>query len=142
MKSKVISFLLPSALCPLLSLNRRLVFIPIALFVWSLWLTILTPWYALANFWENWQVALTMMFGSMVAGATSLGGGAVAFPVFTKLLEIPFQDAKVFSLAIQSVGMGAASLAICLTGIAVEWRVIRWGSLGGNNRNFSGIRVF
>ncbi len=129
-KSKVISSPLPSLKKTLL-LYRRLVFVPIAFFVWSLWLTIRTPWYAVANFLEHWQVALTMMFGSMVAGATSLGGGAVAFPVFTKLLEIPFQDAKVFSLAIQSVGMGAATLAICLTGIPVEWRVIRWGSLGG-----------
>ena len=129
--SKVIYSLLPSALCHLPSLTKRLVFVPIALFVWSLWLAILTPWYAIANFLEHWQVALTMVFGSMVAGATSLGGGAVAFPVFTKILSIPFQDAKVFSLAIQSIGMGAATLAICLTGIPVEWRVIRWGSLGG-----------
>ncbi|MEM9273397.1 MAG: sulfite exporter TauE/SafE family protein [Cyanobacteria bacterium P01_F01_bin.143] len=125
-----------------LLLYRRLVFVPIALFVWSLWLTMLTPWGAIANLLENWQVALTMMFGSMVAGATSLGGGAVAFPVFTKLLEIPFQDAKVFSLAIQSVGMGAATLAICLMGIPVEWRVIRWGSLGGLLGVFLGLAFF
>jgi hypothetical protein len=55
-----------------------------------------------------WVVRLS--FGSMIAGGTSLGGGAVAFPVFTKVLHITPYDAKVFSLAIQSVGMSAASL--------------------------------
>lgn len=72
-----------------------------------------------------------MVFGSAIAGGTCLGGGAVAFPVFTKVLHISPHDAKIFSLAIQSVGMTSASVAICLTGIRVEWRVIRWASLGG-----------
>ncbi|NEO93191.1 MAG: sulfite exporter TauE/SafE family protein [Moorea sp. SIO3G5] len=80
-----------------------------------------------------------MVFGSAIAGGTSLGGGAVAFPVFTKVLHIPPQDAKIFSLAIQSVGMTAASAAICLTGIRVEWRVISWGSLGGFLGIFLGV---
>jgi len=75
----------------------------------------------------------------MVAGGTSLGGGIIAFPVFTKVLHITPYDAKVFSLAIQSVGMSAASLTIWLTGIKVEWRVIRWGSLGGLVGIFVGL---
>jgi len=77
----------------------------------------------------------------MIAGGTSLGGGAVAFPVFTKVLHITPYDAKVFSLAIQSVGMSAASLTICLTGIKVEWRAIRWGSLGGLVGIFMGLGI-
>jgi len=72
-----------------------------------------------------------MLFGSFVAGATSEGGGAVAFPVFTKLLNVNPHDAKVFSLAIQSVGMTSASLLIILLRIPVDWSVIRWASLGG-----------
>jgi len=71
------------------------------------------------------------VFGSFIAGATSEGGGAVAFPVFTKALHIPPQDAKVFSLAIQSVGMTAASLLIIIMRLPVEWRIIRWASLAG-----------
>lgn len=86
---------------------------------------------AFANLAANWEMSLTMVFGSLVAGATSLGGGAVAFPVFTKVLQIGADDAKIFSLAIQSVGMGSATLIIVLTGIRVDWRVIRWGSAGG-----------
>ncbi|MFL6307311.1 MAG: hypothetical protein ACJ72H_27575 [Candidatus Sulfotelmatobacter sp.] len=37
----------------------------------------------------NCRVAVTMIFGSLVGGGTSEGGGAIAFPVFTKLLHIP-----------------------------------------------------
>ena len=79
----------------------------------------------------HWDIALTMVLGSFIAGATSEGGGAVAFPVFTKLLHISPHDTKVFSLAIQSVGMSAASIFIITMRIPVEWRVILWATLGG-----------
>ena len=36
---------------------------------------------------DHWQSALTMVFGSFLAGSSPVGGGAVAFPVFTKLLD-------------------------------------------------------
>ena len=72
-----------------------------------------------------------MVFGSMVAGGTSMGGGAVAFPVLTKVLHIPPHEAKVFSLAIQSIGMTSASLIIMALRIRIEWKVILWVSLGG-----------
>lgn len=102
-----------------------------AIAVWITWLSLLGGKEAFSYLSEYWQIAVTMVLGSAIAGGTSLGGGAVAFPIFTKILHIPPQDAKIFALAIQSVGMTAASVAICLTGIQVEWRVIRWGSLGG-----------
>ena len=102
-----------------------------AIAVWSAWLTINGPGHALANLKDHWEVTVTMVFGSMVAGGTSMGGGAVAFPVLTKWLHVSPYDAKVFSLAIQSVGMGAASLTIVAMRTEVEWRLIRWVSLGG-----------
>ncbi len=103
----------------------------IAMLVWGMLLSV-TGFSEFAQvLGQNWPVALTMVFGSFIAGATSEGGGAVAFPVFTKLLGVSAQDAKVFSLAIQSVGMSAASLTIIALRIPVEWRVIRWVSAGG-----------
>ena len=69
-------------------------------------------------------IMLTMLFGSFVAGSTSLGGGAVAFPVFTKLLSIPAETALVFSLAIQSVGMSSAMLIIFLSKVPVSKKII------------------
>lgn len=72
-----------------------------------------------------------MIFGSFIAGATSEGGGAIAFPVFTKLLHISPQDAKIFAYAIQSVGMGMASITIFLLKIPLAWRIVTWATLGG-----------
>ncbi|MDJ0593798.1 MAG: sulfite exporter TauE/SafE family protein [Pleurocapsa sp. MO_226.B13] len=103
----------------------------VALTVWTVWLIITGPTLALSNLMANWEAAITMIFGSMVAGGTSMGGGAVAFPVFTKVLHVPPSEAKVFSLAIQSIGMSAASLTIVAMKTKVEWRFIRWASLGG-----------
>ncbi|MGD1873519.1 MAG: sulfite exporter TauE/SafE family protein [Mastigocoleus sp.] len=100
-------------------------------FVWTLWLTILSPSKAINNAIAHWEVAVTMIFGSMVAGGTSMGGGAVAFPVLTKWLEVPPGEAKVFSLAIQSIGMSAASLTIIAMKAKMEWKFIFWGTIGG-----------
>jgi len=55
-------------------------------------------------------VALTMVLGSFVAGFTALGGGAVAFPVLTKVLGYSVYDARQFGVMIQSVGMTSASI--------------------------------
>lgn len=79
----------------------------------------------------NWRVAVTMVFGSLVGGGTSEGGGAIAFPVFTKLLHIPAAIARNFSLAIQTVGMGAASLSILYLRIPIERRALLYAGLPG-----------
>ncbi len=124
-------FSLFQAIAKTLSGNRSLrLSLIFALFVWTVWLIVAKPNYALTNLIDNWEVATTMIFGSMVAGGTSMGGGAVAFPVLTKVLHVPPQEAKVFSLAIQSIGMGAASLTIVAMKTPIEWRFIRWAGLG------------
>lgn len=98
--------------------------------IWLLWL-VLGGRFALQSLVNNWRIALTMVFGSLVGGGTSEGGGAVAFPVFTKLLHIPAHQACLFSFAIQSVGMGAASLSILYLKIPIEKRVLVWAGSGG-----------
>ncbi|MDJ1183365.1 sulfite exporter TauE/SafE family protein [Roseofilum casamattae] len=113
------------------SIHKRSIIICIAIAVWTMWLSLLGTQEAISYLMDYWTIAVTMIFGSTVAGGTSLGGGAVAFPVFTKVLQISPDDAKMFSLAIQSIGMTSAAIAIILTGIRVDWRVIRWGSIGG-----------
>jgi uncharacterized membrane protein YfcA len=77
---------------------------------------------------NHWQVSLTMIFGSLVGGGTSEGGGAVAFPVMTKVLAVPAPQARLFTFAIQSVGMGAATTTIVLNRVPVEWKAIRNGA--------------
>jgi uncharacterized membrane protein YfcA len=45
-----------------------------------------------------------MIFGAIVGGATSEGGGAIAFPVMTLALGITPSVARDFSIMIQSCG--------------------------------------
>ena len=112
------------------SANFLFYFIPSLMFLvlWLFYMTLSERFFLMA---QHWQLTLTMAFGSFIAGATSEGGGAVAFPVFTKLLQIPPQIARTFSLAIQMVGMGTASLVIFKYKIPVVKRAIIFSSLGG-----------
>ena len=89
--------------------------------VWAVWVTAAGHWDRIA---DQWAAAVTMAFGSFVAGSTPQGGGAVAFPVFTKLLDVPAEVARSFSLSIQTVGMGTATAAILLRRRAVQWRLV------------------
>ena len=88
---------------------------------WIIAISIADLW---SMFGETWPITLVMILGSFVAGATAEGGGAVAFPVFTKVFGISAQDAKIFAFMIQSVGMTTAGLFIFLKRIPVLWSVI------------------
>ena len=90
--------------------------------VWLVFVTVAGHWDRVL---DRWVAALTMIFGSIVAGSTPQGGGAVAFPVFTKVLAVPATVARSFSLCIQTVGMGAAALSIIISGRRVDWRAIQ-----------------
>ena len=110
--------------------NALRINLTIALFVWVVWL-IFGGRLAIHHLTSDWQVALTMVFGSLVGGGTSEGGGAIAFPIFTKLLHIAPYDARNFSLAIQSVGMGSASLTILYLRIPIERRAVLYAGVPG-----------
>ena len=73
---------------------------------------------------DSWVASVTMVFGSFVAGSTPQGGGAVAFPVFTKVLEAPSEVARSFSLCIQTVGMGCATASLLLRRVPVDLRAL------------------
>ncbi|UBM60504.1 sulfite exporter TauE/SafE family protein [Marinilongibacter aquaticus] len=95
-------------------------------------------WFSYMFISENWHVfteyfymTITMMFGSFVAGASSEGGGAVAFPVMTLLFDIHPKEARDFSLAIQSIGMTAASLWIIARKVKVNKEYLKFGLVGG-----------
>eukprot|EP00940_MAST-03C_sp_MAST-3C-sp2_P001397 g1397.t1 len=79
----------------------------------------------------GWPFALMMLFGSLVAGGTSEGGGAVAFPVMTLVFERTSFVARDFSLMIQSVGMTAAAFSILYSNLQIEKHAVLWTNLGG-----------
>ncbi|MCB0188633.1 MAG: sulfite exporter TauE/SafE family protein [Caldilineaceae bacterium] len=96
--------------------------------LWTNHMLLANRWYIFADWWP---MSLTMVLGSFVAGASAEGGPAVAFPVFTKLLQIPAGEARTFGLMIQSAGMTMASVVILTRRIKVLPGVIGWVSLGG-----------
>jgi len=104
--------------------NRSRLALAVSVGVLVIWLGFVT----LAGHWgrvsDQWASALTMVFGSFVAGSTPQGGGAVAFPVFTKVLDIDASVARTFSLCIQSIGMTAASASIIINRRVVAWRAV------------------
>lgn len=104
----------------------RWVLYPAALFLvmvlWLLNISDIVELYAL-----RWREALTMVLGAFVAGSTPLGGGAVSFPIFTKVLASSSEDAKLFAILIQSVGMGCASLLLISLGRKIYWSDIAVG---------------
>ena len=113
------------------SKRQRFLFLLVPAVVWTAWLAMMIGsdrWSLLA---ENYFMTITMCVGSFIAGATSEGGGAVAFPVMTLLFGIKPAVARDFSLMIQSVGMTAATLLIICFRVRVEWRAVLWASLGG-----------
>ena len=105
-----------------------LIFYPLVL---SFWFSVYESQGGFDNVIRYWFMPITMMFGSFIAGATSEGGGAVAFPVMTLVLKIPPLIARDFSLIIQSVGMTAASLWILRLGIPIERKALVYGTCGG-----------
>lgn len=95
------------------------------------WLVYMAAKHLFHLFLTKWFMSVTMIFGSFIAGATSEGGGAVAFPVMTLMFKISPECARNFSLAIQSVGMTAAAFAIWRCKIPVERNAILFSSVGG-----------
>lgn len=106
------------------------VLLAMALTVWLLWLALGRD-LAISSIEHYWRISVTMVFGSLVGGGTSEGGGAVAFPAFTKVLHIPAPHARLFTYAIQSVGMSAASLTILYLRTPIERRLLRLAAPAG-----------
>lgn len=105
-------------------------FLPAAV-VWTGWLMLMAAGGRWELFLHNWHMTVTMLFGSFIAGATSEGGGAVAFPVMTLIFNVTPVVARDFSLMIQTIGMGAASCVIFWQRIPVERHALLFASLGG-----------
>jgi len=103
----------------------------VGLLVWGAWIFGMVSGDRWSLFADNWFMSVTMAAGSFIAGATSEGGGAVAFPVMTLGFGIAPGVARDFSLLIQSVGMIAAGITIFALRTQVVSQALIWSSLGG-----------
>jgi len=86
------------------------------------------------GYWEplktRWPMAVVMTFGSVVAGATPMGGGTVAFPVLVLLFHQPPTLGRNFGLAIQALGMTSAMIFILCRRTPIQFRMLIWSSVG------------
>jgi len=97
------------------AIAKAVPFYPAALF-YPIWLFSLARMdRADTAFAENWPLAVCMVFGSMIAGATPLGGGVVAFPISVLILKLSPSQSRDISILLQSVGMSAASFLLLTT---------------------------
>ncbi|CAH1778845.1 unnamed protein product [Owenia fusiformis] len=99
--------------------------------VYFLWLAYMIKWNMWYLFVERYEMSVTMVFGSLIAGMTSVGGGVVAFPVMTLVVNVTPNIARDFSLMVQFCGMTSASFVIYFMGIQVDWNSIIICSIGG-----------
>lgn len=79
----------------------------------------------------HWHISVMMAFGSFIAGSTSEGGGAIAYPFMTLFFKIESDIARNFSLAIQSVGMVSAAIFIVCRSIPIEKTYLALCAAGG-----------
>jgi uncharacterized membrane protein YfcA len=96
--------------------------------IWIVYMIVNNSW---KLFYHYFYMTITMVFGSFVAGASSEGGGSVAFPVMTLVFKIHPAEARNFSLAIQSVGMTAATLWIIARKVKIEKTYLILATIGG-----------
>lgn len=102
-----------------------------AIIVHILWWSAVIPFNLLPLYKDNYYAALIMIGGSALAGGTSEGGAAIAYPILTLCFNIPSVIARDFGMMIQTFGMNSASFTILYQQVQVEWRAIWFATLGG-----------
>src|SRR5215467_6636224 len=79
---------------------------------------------------KQWPMGLVMILGSMVAGSTPMGGGAVSFPFLVLWLGISPDIARIFGLVIQALGMTSAMIFILCRRVPIQSRILIWTVTG------------
>jgi uncharacterized protein len=79
---------------------------------------------------KQWPMAVVMIMGSLVAGSTPMGGGAVSFPFLVLWLGIPPDIARNFGLVIQALGMTSAMIFILCRRVPIQGRMLVWTVIG------------
>jgi uncharacterized protein len=97
---------------------------------YSVWLAIVFGADQWATVQSHWPIALSMAFGSYVAGSTPMGGGTVGFPVLVLFFGLPGSLGRNFGLAVQSIGMVSAMIYILSARRPVDWGTLRPALLG------------
>ena len=79
---------------------------------------------------QHWRMAIVMIFGSLVAGSTPMGGGTVAFPILVMVFNQAPANARNFGLIIQALGMTSAMIFIIGRRVPLPIRLLIGSSAG------------
>ena len=90
---------------------------------------------------RQWPMSVVMTLGSLVAGSTPMGGGAVSFPFLVFWVHIRPDTARTFALAIQALGMTSAMIFILCRRVRIQGRVLVWTVVGAAAGMLSGTLV-
>ena len=96
------------------------------------WLVVIVITDSFDRIFMHWESTLTMTLGSFLGGSSPAGGGVIAFPVFTKVLDVPAPVARTFTLSIQAIGLTVAAVTMLLARRPFEPRVVVIGALAGS----------
>jgi uncharacterized membrane protein YfcA len=96
----------------------------------AVWAVLMFGFGLLPEVVRQWPMALVMILGSLVAGSTPMGGGAVSFPFLVLWLGIPPDIARNFGLIIQALGMTSAMIFILCRRVPIQSRMLIWTITG------------
>jgi len=98
----------------------------------ALWAVLMFGFGLLPDVLKQWPMALVMILGSLVAGSTPMGGGAVSFPFLVLWLGVAPNDARDFGLIIQALGMTSAMIFILCRRTTISGRLLVWTISGAS----------
>jgi uncharacterized membrane protein YfcA len=104
----------------------------------AVWLLLTFGFGLLSAVLAQWPIALVMILGSLVAGSTPMGGGAVSFPFLVLWLGVSPDSARNFGLVIQALGMTSAMIFILCRRVKVQGRVLVWTVIAAAGGMFLG----
>jgi len=97
---------------------------------YAVWLTLAFGFGCWELLKPHWPMSVVMVFGSVVAGSTPMGGGTVAFPFLTLVFGMPPTLGRNFGLAIQALGMTSAMIFILARRTPIQVRMLIWSVVG------------
>jgi uncharacterized membrane protein YfcA len=113
---------------PAISLKSWKLYCAAFLVVWAVMMFGFGMW---AEVLQHWRMAVVMIFGSLVAGSTPMGGGTVAFPILVLVFGQPPASARNFGFIIQALGMTSALIFIIGRRVPLPWNLLG-GSVAGS----------
>jgi len=120
------------------SLNIWYSYVAAFLAIWA-FLVFGARWYG--EVLRQWPVALVMALGSLVAGSTPMGGGAVSFPFLVLWTGTAPGEARDFGLMIQALGMTSAMIFMLCRRVRIQGWILFGTILGAAGGMLAGTIV-